>query len=338
MTATAPTIEDTFAATKFARLEELDEPAWLSMRKKGIGGSDAASVAGVGEFKSAFEVYCDKTDWRPAEFTEEENEAMEWGKLLEDAVAAKTARHHGVTLVKPEFMYQHTDPDLAFMLANLDRVVVDPQRDGFGVYEGKTCSAWMEDRWGDEPNEPATYALLQAVHYGAVMGFSWAIISVLIAGQKFRTYRIDIDPQLVSMLTEYEADFWDRVLRHDPPPPSSLDSDTALLNRLWDPTKLEARTIIVGDEGVELAHRYNVAHKAMKAAEDEKKAAGNELRLLMGDATEAVTESGLSVCTWNPQSSKQLDNDKWNRLIPSWFTEMFTKRSTIRVLRPSKKL
>lgn len=332
--------EHLLRANRVASLAELGErsDAWLETRKRGIGGSDAASVAGVGEFKSAYEVYLDKTGQHPDGLSIPENEQMMWGRLLEEPVAQRTAEVHGLTLVKPQYLYQHADPSLYFMLANPDRIAIDPTRDDLGLVELKTCGPWMMDRWGEGPDEPATYALLQAVHYAAVLGLSWAVISVLIAGQIFRTYRIDINPKLVTMLIEYEADFWDRVERRDPPAPSGMDSDTELLNRLWDPTTLEGRKIVVGDEAVNIAHRYNVAHAAFKEAEEAKKAAGNELRLLLGDATEAVDAGGKTVCTWKPQSQGGIDFEPW--VTEPWreFVAHCRISNTIRVLRPNKKL
>ena len=40
----------------------MDKLQWLKERQKGIGGSDVGAIMGVNKWKSAFEVYIDKTE------------------------------------------------------------------------------------------------------------------------------------------------------------------------------------------------------------------------------------------------------------------------------------
>ena len=57
---------------------------WLGERRKGIGGSDAPVIAGVNPYRSLMDLWLDKT----GEYSEDiDNEAMYWGRTLEDVVA-----------------------------------------------------------------------------------------------------------------------------------------------------------------------------------------------------------------------------------------------------------
>lgn len=308
-------IEETLNARRVAKLVDLppqSEP-WLQARKLGIGGSDAAAVCGLGEFKSAFECYLDKTFQHPDGLTIPDNENMKWGRLLEEPIAAETARRTGCVHIKPQWLFQHREID--WMLANPDGIVIDPLRESVGIYEGKTCGPYMADRWGEnESDSPATYALFQAVHYMAVLDVHWADIAVLIAGQDYRHYRIERDNELVQMLIAYETDFWDRVLRKDPPDPSGTAGDKDLLQRMFDAVHL--KEILVGEDVIELAHQYDDFRRIEKEAEKEKERVGNALRLLMGDAEIAVGVNGGVVCTWKEHEADQFDQSRFRTELP----------------------
>ena len=58
----------------------------------------------------------------------------------------------------------------------------------------------------------------------AVTGYAGTYIAVLIGGNSFRWKFVERDEELISMLIELEADFWDYVRLGTPPP---LDGSTA---------------------------------------------------------------------------------------------------------------
>lgn len=58
---------------------------WLSIRQKGIGGSDAAVVLGLSKWKTPFELWLEKTGQVMPE--ESQSEAAYFGTILEDVVA-----------------------------------------------------------------------------------------------------------------------------------------------------------------------------------------------------------------------------------------------------------
>lgn len=329
-------IELCLNARRVARLKDIptQSEGWLETRKLGIGGSDAAAVCGLGEFKSAFEVYLDKTRTHPDGLSIPDNRAMKWGRLLEDPVADENARRTGSMHVKPTWLYQHRDID--WMLVNPDRIVVDPTRPDFGLYEGKTCGPWMAERWGDDGSDsPATYALFQAVHGMAVLDLHWADIAVLISGQEDRHYRVERDDELVEMLVTYEADFWDRVLRKDPPDPDGTAGDKDLLQRMFE--CVNDKEILVGEEAVELAQRYNEFRRIEKEAEKEKDKVGNKLRLMMGDAAVAVDVNNRVVCTWREHETTFFDQKGFEADMPRFSTTYKLKRPQ-RPLNVPKKL
>ena len=70
----------------------MNNEEWLTLRKTGIGGSDAGSICGVNPFGSPMKVYHDKTG---SKIEELDNEAVRQGHDLEDYVAQRFMRQQG---------------------------------------------------------------------------------------------------------------------------------------------------------------------------------------------------------------------------------------------------
>ena len=71
----------------------MDRNEWLEYRKRGIGGSDAAAVAGLNPWKSPMAVWLEKTGRVEPE---EPGEAAYWGTVLEDVVAKEFSLRTGI--------------------------------------------------------------------------------------------------------------------------------------------------------------------------------------------------------------------------------------------------
>lgn len=93
---------------------------WLKMRKAGIGGSEAAAIVGLNPWKSAFQLWMEKTGQvEPEDLSD--NEYVYWGNVLEQAVADRFCELTGKK-VQRRGMLQ--DDEYPYMLASVDRMVV----------------------------------------------------------------------------------------------------------------------------------------------------------------------------------------------------------------------
>jgi putative phage-type endonuclease len=105
-----------------------------------IGGSQAGVVLGVNKYTSPLELFMQKTDQIVNEKTD--NKYAEWGVRLEPLVADKFAREHNefqVTVVD-EILQNKEKP---FMLANIDRLLINKMTKEIGVLEIKTTIKFM---------------------------------------------------------------------------------------------------------------------------------------------------------------------------------------------------
>lgn len=80
----------------------LDKKEWLLYRKQGIGGSDAGAICGLNSYRTAMQVYLDKTS---EEVEEIDNEAMLQGRDFEDYVARRFMKATGKKVRRANAMY-----------------------------------------------------------------------------------------------------------------------------------------------------------------------------------------------------------------------------------------
>lgn len=261
---------------------------WLNLRKRGIGGSDAAAICGLDRWRSPMEVYLDKT----GELEDREvGEAADWGNLLEPVVADEFTRRTGIRTVETKQLLAH--PQHEWMIANLDRQAIDPAEDGPGLLEVKTTSVYLADEWADGAIPDRAH--IQTLHYLAVTGCTYAYIAALIGGQRLEIRRVDRDEKAIADLIAIEADFMARILDGNPPPADGSDACTQFLASFYDvdPDKIAVLPPVV----TELLDERAEAKAAEKAAKERAAAAQNRICQLM-EGAELGYLDGEVVCTW----------------------------------------
>ena len=154
--------------------KDLSREEWLKWRKNGIGGSDVSALLGISKWKSALELWLDKTG--QAEDLEADNEAMEWGRIMEPVIRSHFQSVTGKKVVEVKAIMQHTE--YPFMLADIDGLTEDDQGNP-AVLEIKTASEYKRSEW--EEDIP-TYYQTQIQHYLCVTGLEKAYVAVLIGG------------------------------------------------------------------------------------------------------------------------------------------------------------
>lgn len=302
------------AAQVLADTRALTKEKWLSIRKGGLGGSDAAACAGLNPWKSPLALYLEKRGEVP---DVEENEAMSWGVRLEPVVAAQFQEESGLKVRRRNAILRH--PEHPWMLANVDRLIV-------GADEGlevKTASEYSRDQWeGDDV--PPQY-ILQCAHYMAVTGYRAWWIAVLIGGNKFRYKRIERDETLISDLVNIESNFWQRVQSGNAPLPDGSESSSKLIAARY-PRSI-AQTIALPPSAAQLIAQYQESAEAEKTAEKAKEQAANQLKALLGE-NEQGEINGFKV-TWKSVSSERLDTKALRAELPD-VAERFLKVSESR--------
>ena len=191
---------------------------WLKERKNYLGGSDLGAICGLNPYRTALDVYLDKTSDNIACET---NAAMRWGNLLEDVVAKAYSEDTGYDVeIEPNTIYH---PEYKFLGANIDRWADNKRR----ILECKTASFLKAKEWGDLGTDqiPESY-LIQNATYSAVCNVPVVDTAVLIGGQDFRIYTYERNRELEHKLIKIACNFWHNHIEKRIPPKCVNTKDT----------------------------------------------------------------------------------------------------------------
>jgi putative phage-type endonuclease len=297
-------------AVVLANTNEMSHEEWLKARRKGIGGSDAAAIAGLNKWKSPVAVYLEKIGQAPEE--QVNCEAVYWGTMLEDVVAQEFSKRTGLKVRRRNAILQH--PKHSFMLANVDRLIVG-EKTGL---ECKTASEYLKEEWKDD-EVPAQY-LLQCQHYMAVTGFDSWWIAVLIGGNKFVYKKIERDEEIIQYLIQIESDFWNNhVLKKNPPTFDGSDASSDLLKALYPTAKFDDE-IELPPDSAELIVKYEQAKQEEAEAAERRKEAENQLKAMLGHYEKGF--AGERIITWKNVRSSRVDTKLLKEKYPEIYREV----------------
>lgn len=276
--------------------KDMDRELWLQFRRKGIGGSDAAAIAGLSKWKSPVAVYLEKTGQSPLE--EAQSEAAHFGTILEDVVAQEFTRRTGLKVKRRNAILQHKE--YPFMLANVDRLIVG-ERAGL---ECKTASEYLKGEWEGE-EVPAAY-LLQCQHYMAVTGYSAWWIAVLIGGNKFVHKKIERDEEIIQYLINLESDFWNNhVVPQVTPLMDGSEASTALLKNMYPVGEPESETELPLEADMLLEQLEQAKQEATSASERVTELE-NRLKAMLGEYETGIASK--HVVTWKNTTRNIIDS------------------------------
>lgn len=195
----------------------LTRAEWLDLRHEGIGGSDVSAVLGLNPYKASAELFYEKV----LKINQtEENEAMFFGKQLEDKIAELWQYWEG----SPESMISNYNEekiirrskrvnailkhkDYNWLSANVDRLIID--KGNTGVLEIKTVSGWAADQWRD--GIPPSY-LTQLQTYLLITGYEYGEIAILRDGRYMQVHPFKQVPEIIDAIISRTQVFWENVL------------------------------------------------------------------------------------------------------------------------------
>ena len=297
----------------------LEHEEWLLYRKQGIGGSDAGAVCGLNPYRTAIQVYYDKTS---DALEVVDNEAMRQGREFEEYVARRFCEASGKKVRKANAMFY--DENYPFMLADVDRMVVG---ENAGL-ECKTASPYTEGNW-QEDKIPLSYQL-QCHHYMSVCNADAWYLAVLIYGRDFKYYKIERDEEIIRDLIRMEKEFWNEhvLKRVIPDPDGSKVADAALAEHF---NKTESVSIPLTGFDEKLKRRQELL-SLLDKMETEKRQIDQELKIYLGEAE--VAENTSYRVSWKPVTRSSLDEKRLKEEEPEIYDKYLrvtsSRRFTVR--------
>lgn len=322
---------------------QVQRDQFLEGRKKGIGGSDVAAILGLSKYKSPYQLWLNKTSRDSGD--DEQSEPAYWGNQLEDVVAKEFAKRTGVKIQRVNQQLIH--PEHNWMLANIDRAIINPEISGNVRYkqdkdtglwglttnrilECKTANQYLEKLWGDEQTEAVPdYYLTQCQWYMGVGQVEICDLAVLIGGQKFRSYQINFDEELFAMLQAECSAFWhNHVLDDVPPAPTTFDDVLHRWSKHNPDTSIEADNELLG-----LVDEYQDWQKDVKGAEKHLEQLKIAICTRFADK-EMIIDGDKRIATFKYQERTTIDSKALKAAHPEIW-QQFAKTSSTRVLRIS---
>jgi len=277
---------------------------WLLRRRSGIGGSDIAALLGISPWRTAFDIWQEKTSTGPV--IDNPSVKMRIGTELEPLAAKMYEEETGRKTRKCNILLRS-----GRLIGNVDRLCACedgslPWTRKAGVrtnlaLEIKTSSSLEE--WDTVPR----YYESQAQHYMGLMptvvAFDFPVLFV--ARGTFRIYRIARNDEAIAAMREVAEKFWRNYVETNTPPPPQDDEDAVKIF----PRHEEGKVVVADEELEEIIAKYRKAQDDMKQAKSEADGLKLEIQKAMGSAEAIVTPDKRKLCTW--KSGK-------DRLLTDW--------------------
>lgn len=294
-------------ALRLISTKELPREDWLAVRKQGIGSSDAGAAVGLNPYKSQLELWLEKTGrdtTMPKADPNDEESPMYWGNVLEPIVAWHYSKRSGNRVRRINAVLQHPNPELSWMLANIDREVIGA--DDVQILECKTAGINGARLWKEGVPE---YVELQVMHQLAVTGKQGADVAVLLGGQHLEIHRIERDESMIARLIELERKFWHYVETDTPPPADGSASADMALRALY-PEDNGHTLDLRNHAGLTAAYlELKVVRQSIAEKETREAQLKQMLQQAMGDTTRAEFSHGF--ISWKKsKDSNVLDVDR----------------------------
>lgn len=202
---------------------------WLEERKKGIGGSDAATIVDKNPYKNIVQLWEEKTGRKNAEDISDKP-CVKYGTEMENIL------RESFKIKNPDFEVKHEEysiirhPEYPFLFASLDGILIDKKTGELGILEIKTSNihrSSSKEKWKD--GIPDNY-YCQVLHYMNVTGATFARLFAELTYandyQVTKTYEIDANDEKtkasMKKLLEEEIKFWKEHVEADIRPPLPL--------------------------------------------------------------------------------------------------------------------
>ena len=271
-------------------------------RLKHIGASEVSALFGLSPWRTAYDVYLEKTG--KLESSDEMNEAMALGHAMEGHLLRWAAQSEGVKIVRNQFRV-HAGGVLS---ATHDALARDGQPIGFEAKTAGVLRGYADrEEWGEEGTDhiPEGY-LLQCMAQIAVSGLDMVIMPALLGGRGRALYRVMPNKDLIDAIVERVGTFWEKHVLADTPP-EGLPS-IEIVRRV---RRTPGKRIRIDAKAVQA---WRVAAEAKKDAEENADAAQVAVLALMGDADEG--ESDMGIVKVSKTKTKRIDVDKLRKEFP----------------------
>jgi predicted phage-related endonuclease len=205
-----------------------DRLAWLRERKTCIGGSDAAAILGYSTYRTALDVYHDKTT---EDVSDHDNKVLRFGRNVEGAIADMYQYETGRPVIDAGGTVIRRHPEYSFIGTTMDRYTAEQDGDPTVPLELKHISRYdcTPDEWRIEPLIDQQIQL-QMQEFCAEA--TWGALAGMFPGYHLEHIDIEINHRFLDSAIPKLEKFWQRVVNREPPPVQS-ERDLKAIKQVW---------------------------------------------------------------------------------------------------------
>jgi len=280
----------------------IDEAKWKAMRRSGIGGSDIGSIIGINKWRTALDVFLDKTGQAP---DVEPSEDMELGTALEPYIVSRYEKITGFKCVEQQGMWRD-----GIVVANVDRIVdmgdgrtqaPDGRIISKRIIECKTSNHDWED------GVPETYQCQVQWYMGSFPEVESCDVVVYFKHRKtdrVQIYNIKRDDEVYAALYKRAKEFWDNYVAKGVMPPPETEKDCKFLYKRSKASK----TVDADDETVKAYEECKALDERIDALAEQQTRLKAKIMAAMKDGEILKDSHGKVIVTWkNDRDSVKVD-------------------------------
>ena len=280
-------------------------------RTKYLGGSDIGAILGLSKYRSAVDVWMEKTG--KTDF-QKDSLPLRFGQFAEDFVAREYAlatayelAMHEVAIIHPQYAYMQGHIDRFVLEKNSPLLADDGQIQAARILECKTANPFAQSDWGEIGTDQVPLAyLVQCAWYMMLSNIDQTDLAVLFGNADFRIYAIQRDAELEQMIFERAIDFWENHVFKDLPPKAVSELDYQQLFRQSSPSK----TVEADSETAQLIQKLGNLNQHIEQYELEVSQMKQGIMARMQDA-EVLTLQGKTLATWRaPKPTLRIDSKR----------------------------
>ena len=226
-------------------------------RRKYIGGSDVAAILGISPWRSAVDLWVDKTT--PPVENGQNAAAKRRGTRLEPYILDMIREDFGIKIASVNQRY--IDPELDFLAAEIDAETEDGEN-----IEIKTVPPFKAKEWGEhETDQLPLHYVAQVQHGLGVRNRKICRVFALI-GDELKPYVVERDDETIAAMRARCSEFWTKYVLPKIQPPLDFQHKDVLetLKRIYpgtDGTIIEATAMhehwrAVYETAKEMAKKY----------------------------------------------------------------------------------
>lgn len=291
------------------------------IHETGIGASEIAAIVGISPWAKPWTIYARKHKLiEPQAQTEE----MFWGTMLEPVIAQVFSMRMGLPVEwYNQRIYSEKRP---WQYASPDAFIIPAPTAPRWILECKTAGLHASSNWdrnaSDEDGVPDYYAA-QVQWQLSTLELEVGYIAVLIAGNDFRTYRIEHDPVLEDILLEAGEEFWRKhILQKVEPPIDGSEDARQYLRKRYPREREKLRPATLAE--MEWLNQYAQLRHLLEQGETRKKELENQITQSIADHEGLEWQGGK--LTWKRTKDRSLTN--WHELAADQLAKLAEEERT----------